>query len=182
MSAEMRFAHSACPEYEALLEDYLGGALCDANVAAVARHIEVCPNCRRAADAALAGTRMLREIGESLSQLSGAGSFEARPQPSPAFPRIVMARIRAAEAERQADYEGFWRTLVSLGRKFALTATMAVALLAAYEAHSGGTSQPNVAAALPADVREMFSPDPVSLPANEGEALVMVTETYHANN
>ena len=93
-----------------------------------------------------------------------------------------MARIRAAEAERQAEHERFWRTLISLGRKFALTATMAVALLAAYEAHSGAASQPNVAAARPADVREMFSPDPVSLPANEGEALVMVTETDHANN
>jgi hypothetical protein len=175
MTAEMRFA---CSEYEALLEDYMSGALCDANVAAVARHLEVCAGCRRAADAALAGTRMLREADE----LRAASSWGAWRQPSPAFPRIVMARIRAVEADRQAERERFWRTLVSLGRKFTLGATMAVALLAAYEAHWGATSQPNAASVRPTEVREMFAPDPVNLPANEGEALLMVAETDHANN
>lgn len=173
MITETRFAQKACPEYEALLEDYLNGVLCGANVTVAAQHLEVCPQCSRAADAALAATRWLRETGDAMG-----GS----PQPSPGFPLIVMARIRAVEAAKAAEGEGFWSTLVSLGRAFAVTATLAVALLAAYEARWAGTPQPNVATARPTDVRDLFSPELVRLPTNEGEALVMVTETDHANN
>lgn len=173
MTQESKLAGTACPQYEALLEDYLDGALCDANVTVAAQHIEVCPQCRRAADAALAGSRFLREMNESLGEHA---------RPSPAFPRVVMARIRAAEAAQQAEHEGFWKSLVLLGRRFAVTATLAVALLAAYEAGWGGTSQPNATPVRLTEVREMFSPDPVSLPANEGEALAMVAETSHATN
>jgi len=171
MAAETNLTNTACPEYEALLEDYLNGALCDANVAATAQHLEACPRCQRAADAALASTRWLREIGESLSD---------RPQPSPAFPRIVMARIRAAKAAQAVEGEGFWGYLVALARTFAVAATLAVALLAGYEAGWGGNPQPNLASARPTEAPYLFAPDPVTLPADEGEALVMVTESDHA--
>jgi hypothetical protein len=181
MTEEAKFAYMACAEYEPLLEEYLSGGLCDANVAAVARHLEGCLKCRRAADAALAGTRMVREMSEIENEVVGM-----RVQPSPAFARIVMARIRAVEAEQQAEHEGYWRTLIALGRKFAVIATMAVAMLAVYEARLGAQSpqapQPNVASARPSEVREMFAPDPVNLPTDEGEALVMVTEMEHADN
>jgi hypothetical protein len=172
MTQETKSGYMACPQYEGLLEDYLNGALCDANVAVAAQHLEACPQCSRAADAALASTRWLRETHEALGR---------PPQPSPAFPRIVMARIRAAEAAQTAEGDGFWRTLVSLGRTVTVTATLAVALLAAYEARWARAPQPVAASARLTEVPYLFSPDPVRLPANEGEALVMVTETDHAN-
>jgi anti-sigma factor RsiW len=168
MKADTKLTNAACPEYEALLEDYLNGALCDANVAAASQHLEACPECRRAADAALAGARWLREMGESLGE---------RPRPSPAFPRIVMARIRVAEAARRAEGEGFWRSLVSLGWRFAFTATLAVALLAVYEARWGGAPEPDVASARLMDVRDIFPADAATPPASRADVLAMVAGT-----
>ncbi len=167
MNAGKSLTNVACPEYEALLEDYLSGALCDANVAATAQHLEGCPKCRRAADAALAGGRMIREMSEAAGE---------RPQPSPAFPRIVMARIRAAEAARLAENEGFWRSLVSLGWRFAVTATLAVVMLAAYDARRNLLPQPNVASVRPTEVRDIVSADTTVLPASRDEVLMMLAE------
>ena len=83
MAIDPGFETKACTKYEALLEDYLEGALDAVESRAAEAHWRDCAGCRAALDQASASIRMLRFVGPSDG-------------PGPAFARTVMARIRAA--------------------------------------------------------------------------------------
>jgi anti-sigma factor RsiW len=159
---------TVCSKYEALLEDYLNGALTREDGKRVAGHLETCAGCREALADAEASLRLLRL----------AGPVE---DPGPGFARVVMARVRADEQERVTEGAGFWQPFVSFGWKFAVTATLAFGLLVTYDAGWARHPQPNAASARPT-LRDIFSPDPVRAPANGDEALMMVAETDHDGN
>ncbi|HEX4075239.1 MAG TPA: zf-HC2 domain-containing protein [Candidatus Acidoferrales bacterium] len=161
-------ARHACPDYELALENYLNGDLTGADAQRAAAHISSCAACADAWEGAVASTALLRATASTDG-------------PGPAFSRTVMARIRAAEAERGIERLGFWQPFVSFGWRFAVTATVAVGLLVTYDAGWARRSQPNTVAARPI-VRDLFTPDPVNTPANGDEALMMVAETNHGNH
>jgi predicted anti-sigma-YlaC factor YlaD len=102
MSTDTEFGNKACTQYEALLEDYLDGALSSAEATAAEQHWRNCAACRGALEHASASVPLLRFVGPS------AG-------PDPAFARTVMARIRAAEHDGIADRAGFWQPFVRVG-------------------------------------------------------------------
>ena len=168
MASETNIAGSACGAYEARLEDYLNGELNRADAEEVRKHADICERCGVALDCAVAGARLLRAAEPSVD-------------PGPAFPRLVMARIREAEQQRVAERSGFWHPLVSLGWRFAASATLALGLLLTYGAGSSRHSQPNVAAARPMEGNDLFAPYPAAPPANGDEVLMMVAETNHGN-
>jgi anti-sigma factor RsiW len=168
MATDAGARYAACPEYELLLEDYLSGELTGAEAQRTAAHMESCVACAEAWNSAVMGTVLLR----------AAASADG---PGPAFSRAVTVRIRAAEEERSAERGGFWQPFVSFGWRFAVTATLAVGLLVTYDAGWGRRPQPNTLAARPI-VRDLFTPDPVNMPANGDEALIMVAESSHGNH
>src|ERR1700733_9753209 len=132
MATDTGFEMTACTKYEALLEDYLEGALDAAESTAVEKHWRDCTSCRVALDQASASVRLLRLAGPS------AG-------PGPAFARTVTARIRAAESDlaRSSERARFWQPLVKLGWRFAATATVVLGVLVTYEAGWGGHAHSN---------------------------------------
>lgn len=168
MATDTGARHAACPEYELLLENYLNGELEGAEAQRAASHVELCAACAEAWQSAVMSAALLR---------AAAGAED----PGPAFSRIVMARIRAMEEERSSERGSFWQPFVSLGWRFAVTATLALGLLITYDAGWASRSQPNTVAARPI-VRDLFTPDPVNTPANGDEALIMVAETNHGNH
>jgi anti-sigma factor RsiW len=167
MATDTGAGNAACPEYELLLEDYLNGELAGAEAQRVAAHLASCAACAGAWEGAVASTALLRAAAKAEG-------------PRPAFSRAVMARIRGEE-QRSAERGGFWQPFVSFGWRFAVTATLAVAMLATYDAGWGRRPQPNTTAARPI-MRDLFTPDPVNMPANGDEALIMVAETNHGNH
>jgi anti-sigma factor RsiW len=167
MSTDPGFSSKACSEYEAQLEDYVSGELDGAAADQAAAHWKSCAGCREALEQAATASRWLR-----------AGA--ALPDAPPAFARTVMARIGKEEDERVAR-TGFWQPFVSLGWRFAATATLALGALLAYTARWGSQSQPNVAVARLTEARDLFSAEPARAPSNEDEALMMVAENNHGN-
>lgn len=169
MARDKEFATSACAEYEAVLEDYLNGELQAIDAERLADHRQQCTGCNEAMEHAAASVRLLRASGPL-------------PGPSPAFARTVMARIRTVQQEQMAERAGFWQPFVSLGWRFAATASLAVALLLTFAARSSNRPQPNVASVRPIIVtHDLFAPDPSRAPANRDEALMMVAENDHGN-
>ena len=157
----------ACTRYEAMLEDYLEGALSAVETRTAEDHLRNCAACRGAFEQASAGARLLR--------LAGASDG-----PGPAFARTVMARIRAAE-DRVAERTGVWLPLVRLGWRFAATATVVLAVLVTYDAGWGRRAQRDVTGARLTIVSDIFAPDQGKLPANRDEVLMMEAETNHGN-
>jgi anti-sigma factor RsiW len=169
MARDKEFATSACADYEAILEDYLNGELSAADAKRVANHRKECAGCNEAIEHAAASVRLLRASGPL-------------PEPSPAFARTVLARIRLAQQEQIAERAGFWQPFISLGWRFAATASLAVALLLTFAARSSNRPQPNAASVRPIIVtHDLFSPDPSKAPANRDEALMMVAENDHGS-
>ena len=167
MATDTEFENKACTQYEALLEDYLGGELSAAEAKTTEQHWQNCASCRNALEQAAASVRMLRVAGPSNG-------------PGPAFARTVMARIRAAEQDGSAERAGFWQPLV-LGWRFAATATIVLAVLVTYDAGWGRHAQRNTREhARLSGVSDLFAPDPAKAPANRDEVLMMVAETSHA--
>jgi anti-sigma factor RsiW len=168
MAADTEFGNTSCTRYEALLEDYVDGALTDADAKTAEQHWRNCASCRGALRQAASSVRLLRLAGPSDG-------------PGPAFARTVMARIRAAEQDRSAERAGFWQPLVRLGWRFAATATIVLGVLVSYDAGWGHHLQPKVTTARLIGVSDIFAPDPANPPANRDEVLMMVAETNHAN-
>ena len=168
MATDAEFENTACAKYESLLEDYLSGELGVADAKSAAEHWKNCAGCREALERAAASTRLLRFAGPS-------------PEPGPAFARTVMARIRAAQ-EQVSERVSFWQPFVSVGWRFAATATLALGILLTYNAGWGGHSQPNATAVRPSIVHDIFSPEPAGAPASADEGLLMVAETTHGSN
>jgi len=168
MAVNAEFENTACAKYESLLEDYLNGELSVADAKSAAEHWKSCAGCREALERASASVRLLRFAGPSA-------------EPTPAFARTVMARIRMAQ-EQSAERTSFWQPFVSVGWRFAATATLALGALLSYNAGWGRHSQPSIGTARPNIVRDIFSPEPAGAPAGADEELLMVAETTHGRN
>jgi predicted anti-sigma-YlaC factor YlaD len=166
MANDTELGNKGCAKYEALLEDYLEGALSAAGSKGVEEHWRNCAACRSALDEASASVGLLRRAGPTEG-------------PGPAFARTVMARIRELEQERSAERAGFWQPLVSLGWRFAATATLALGVLVTYDAGWGHRAQPDATTTRLIAMSDLFAPDPARPPADRDEVLMMVAETKH---
>jgi len=166
MNAENDFATCACPEYEAVLEDYLSGALENGASRKVAEHLKSCAGCSRALEGAAAVSEMLR----------GA---ERVPDPGPSFTHMVMARVRTAEVESRTS---FWEPFVSLAWKFATTAALALVVMLAYATHgTSPTTNNTVATAAPqGEMQQMLMAGQSMVPATRSDLVRMVTEADDA--
>jgi anti-sigma factor RsiW len=167
MATDTDFGITACAKFEALLEDYLDGELAVGDAKLVEQHLQNCAACRSA----------LEHVASSVHLLRFAGPSDG---PGPGFARTVMARIRVAEQDRTIERAGFWQPLVSLGWRFAATATLALGVLVTYDAGWGRHAQPEVKTARLMSVSDFFGPDPANPPADRDEVLMMVAETNHA--
>jgi hypothetical protein len=157
----------ACTQYEPLLEDSLDGQLDAARAKSVTEHARSCAACRSALDEAEAASRFLRVAGPLLDRAD---------DPGPAFSRIVMARIRA-EAGRSEE-KSIWQPFVSFGWRFAISASLALALLIGYATTSQPSNQ-KFALAQRTEARDLFS-DPSTNPITRGEVLLVVAENKNA--
>jgi anti-sigma factor RsiW len=167
MASDTEFVHNACTQYEALLEDYLDGALSSVEARSAEQHWRGCVGCRAAMERAFASGRLLRAAGPSEG-------------PGPAFARTVMARVRA-EQEALGDRSGLWLPLVKLGWRVAATATVILGVLVTYDAGWGRRAQPDRNSARLIGVSDIFAPDPANPPASRDEVLMMEAETNHGN-
>jgi len=158
---------TACVGREAMLEAYLDRDLSIAEEHALAEHWKSCAGCREALGHAAQSMRLLRFAGPVA-------------EPGPAFARTVMARIRMADQQRSTEHAKFWQPFVSLGWRFAVTATLAVGLLVTYDAHWGFHQQPDAVTARPILGHDLFTLE-TATPANRDEALMMVAEGEHGN-
>jgi len=152
---------SACSEYEALLEDSVSGEIGGADALRLSEHLKSCTGCRAARENVELSPRLLRMV-------------EASADPGPGFARGVMARIRSdrdVRAER-----GFWQPLISLSWRFAATATLALAVLVAYDTTAHTRQQPmeSPQSVSVNRIPDLFSPDPARVPASRDEVLMMV--------
>jgi anti-sigma-K factor RskA len=172
MREDIKFVSRACPEYEALLEDYLAGDLNSVDARRASAHLETCAACRSALDNAVASVRLLKMA----DMLTGEA-----PQPAPGFARAVMARISGEERHATAQ-AGFWQPFVSLAWRFAATATLALAILLVYAAGWHGRPEANPAVAEETQIGSIFTPETPSVPANRDEILIMVAESDHGND
>jgi anti-sigma factor RsiW len=158
----------ACSEYEAKLEDYLAGQLSGAGAKELAEHLKRCEPCSAALEDARASVRLL--------QLA-----EPAPDPGPAFPRIVMARIRT-DLEAARESRGLWQLFVSLAWRFAATATLTLVLMISYDVTQHPQPvQTNVASMRPGEVRDLFTTDADRVPATRDDVLLMVAEREHGS-
>jgi anti-sigma factor RsiW len=155
----------ACLEFEALLEDHLTGDLSSADAAKLAEHLENCAACTSALELTSPSVQLLRNIPPAAD-------------PGPGFSRTMMARIRQ-ELSRRSEQKSVWQIFVSLGWRFAATATLALAVLVTFDAvrHSQ-LDRETLAYTHVSERRELF-PDPGRVPANRDEVLMMVADTDH---
>jgi predicted anti-sigma-YlaC factor YlaD len=159
---------SACPKYEALLEDLINCEANSAEAASLAEHMRECPGCRNAFKEAAAGARLLRYA-------------EPTPDPGPGFAHVVMARIRAADAASES--KSIWQPFVSMAWKFAATAAMGLAVLITVDATGHQTIQQDDAIlARQADSRDLLSADPANPPRNADDVLMLMAETNHGQH
>ncbi len=159
------YKSSACPEYEALLEDSISGEIGGTDAIQLSEHLKSCPGCREAREHVAQTPRLLHLA-------------EATADPGPGFSRDVMARIRTdrdVRAER-----GFWQPLVSMGWRFAATATLALAVLVAYDStfHVEKPAQQTATLEASSRIPDMFSPDPARVPSSRDEVLMMVADEH----
>lgn len=167
MATDTEFENAACTKYEALLEDYLEGALSAADARNAENHWQSCAACRCALEQAAMSVRLLRAAGSSDG-------------PGPAFARVVMARIREAEQDRSAERAGLWQPIVSLAWRFAATAMLALGVLVTYDAGWGRHAQPAPATARLIGVGDLLAPEPTRPPADRDEVWMMVADNNHA--
>ncbi|MGH9746383.1 MAG: zf-HC2 domain-containing protein [Candidatus Acidiferrales bacterium] len=161
---DWEYRSSACSEYEALLEDSVSGEIGGEDAARLTQHLRDCAGCRAALEAVAPSSRLLR-MGEPVAD------------PGPAFARIVMARIRADKDVRAE--RGFWQPLISTAWRFAATATLALAVLIAYDSTAHNQPEAKVASIGGAQPQDIFSPDPTLMPASRDEVMMMVAENEH---
>jgi hypothetical protein len=155
--------YAACTRYEAALEDHFQGALRGPEAVTLAEHLQSCAGCRAALEDAAAGARLL-------------AIAEASPDPGAGFSRMVMARIR--EELQSSEGKSIWRPFVSVGWRFAATASFALVLLVSFELgrHSQWQSDQSIVAEnrLP----EIGVERP-ALPTNRDEVILMMADTSH---
>jgi anti-sigma factor RsiW len=161
------FHSGACTEYEARLEDFLGGGLSGAEKREVTEHLQSCPACKSAVE----------EVGASSHLLS---FMEASADPGPAFARIVMARIRSEEAARES--RGFWQPFVSLAWRFAATAALALVVMVTYDVrfHQAGAVASG-ASVQQGDIHDLFATDADRVATNPDDVLIPAAEDNHGS-
>jgi len=157
----------ACAEYEARLEDYVAGEAGGVAANEVAVHLKSCEGCRGAFEAAAAGTRFLRVASPLVDRAV---------DPGPGFARLVMARIRT-EANQRAQ-KSIWQSVATFAWRFAMSATVALALLMAYASRQPVQTTTDLAQMRPGDLLSDPS-DPVGPPASRDDVLRMVADTDH---
>ena len=167
MATNTEFGNTACAKYEALLEDYLEGALSAADAKSTEVHWRNCAACRSALEEAAVSVRLLHLAGPTDG-------------PGPGFARTVMARIREAERDRSVERGGLWQPIVSLAWRFAATAMLVLGVLVTYDAGWGRHAQPDVATARLMGVSDLLAPDPAKPPEDRDEVLMMVADNNHA--
>ncbi len=155
----------ACPEFEAVLEDYVTDELSGAERESVAAHLQTCSACAVTVESALSGRSILRFAGESAAD------------PGPFFTRRVMARINAL-AERPAAETSFWKPLEIFAGRAVWASAGAIALLVMYVNLSGTPSQPQVAQVRPNEQTGLFT-DPTIVPSNRDETFLTITDVRH---
>jgi anti-sigma factor RsiW len=163
----MEFRNSACSEYEALLEDSISGEIGGADAARLSQHLKECAGCREALEFVSLSPGLLR-------------SLEPARDPGPGFARDVMARIRADQDVNSE--KRFWQPLIALGWRFAATATLALAVLVAYDTTSHRQTNPTVASMSATGMQDIFSPDPARMPASRDEVMMMVAENENGKH
>jgi len=166
---DRKYESPACKGYEALLEDSVSGEIGGSDAVRLSEHLKSCPGCLEAREHVAPSSRLLRLA-------------EASADPGPGFARDVMARIRTDKDVRVE--RGFWQPLVSMGWRFAATATVALALLVAYDTTSHVQQQPaqETATLEAARIPDVFSPDPARVPSSRDEVLMMVAENEHGKH
>jgi anti-sigma factor RsiW len=158
---------TACPKFEALLEDHLAGELGGTEAARLSEHLKTCAGCRGALDLAAASTRLLAVA-------------EATPEPGPGFARLVMARIRS-EQERAANEKSIWLPFVSVAWRFAAAASLAVIALVTYSTTLHPVPKQSLAQLRAPQSRDLIS-DAGNPPESRDEILMMMAETNHGKH
>ena len=158
---------TACPKFEALLEDHLAGELGGTEAAKLSEHLKTCAGCHAALDLAAASTRLLAVA-------------EPTPDPGPGFARLVIARIRS-EQERAASEKSIWLPFVSVAWRFAAAASLAAIALVSYSATQHPVSQESLAQMRGTQPRDLAS-DGGSPPESRDEILLMMAETNHGKH
>jgi anti-sigma factor RsiW len=155
----------ACPEFEAVLEDYISDDLSGAERESVAAHLQGCAACSAAAGAVLQSREILRFAGEAAAD------------PGPFFTRRVMSRISALEP-RPAQEASFWKPLEIFAMRAVWASAGAVALLVMYVNLSGAPAQQQVAQVRSNDQTGLFTDSP-AVPANRDETFLTITDVRH---
>ena len=161
------FRSTACPEFEAHLEDHLTGELGGPDAAKLSAHLKTCAGCQAALDLAAASTRLLAVA-------------EPTPDPGPGFARLVMARIRA-EQERASNEKSIWSPFVSVAWRFAAAASLAAIALVTYTTTLHPVSPESVAQLRATQPGDLAS-DAGIPPDSRDEILLMMAETNHGKH
>jgi len=160
-----RTKYQACPDYEAVLEDYVSDELVGAEKDRVAAHLHACAGCAAAVDATLHGRSILRLAGD------------AAEDPGPFFTRRVMSRIQALD-QRSAPERSLWKPLEILALRAVWASAAAITLLVAYGNLAGVPTKPTVAEVRSADQGGLFA-DPMTVPSSQDEMFMKITDTRH---
>jgi hypothetical protein len=165
MNTQNESVSGACTEYEAVLEDFLDGALDGGSSRKLTEHLKSCAGCSRALEDASAASKWLRQA-------------EPVPDPGPGFARIVMARIRTEEAQTRTS---FWEPFVSLAWKFATTAALALVVMLVYAARGANSVTPSMADVTATnEVQDVLTSGQSTVPATRSDFIMMVTESDNA--
>lgn len=156
------YAKGACPEFEARLEDLLGGQLEGAEKALTSQHLLECAACRGAFDSV---SRMSDFLKYSLAEdvIANTG-----------FAHRTMAAIRVEE-DKLAEENTFWRPMQIMAWRLALSAALALVLLFAY-ARFAPLPVPSTARIVAQTSDPELIPDPAGRPLNGDEVLLMGAE------
>ena len=166
----METKNSPCREFEAMFEDALAAEGGGEVARRAAEHVKVCEACRAAWNDARGGTALLRLT---------AKTAEPAPFPGPGFERVIMARIRAHRESEEKS--GLWQPLVFLASRLAISATLALGLLLAYDVGGHPATTANVAGMRAAQPGDLLG-DSVNLPASRDDVLMMVAENDHGKH
>lgn len=160
------FKNSACPEFEALLEDNLSGELGGPEAAKLSGHLKSCAGCRAALVFAAPTARFFAAVDPS-------------PDPGPGFARQVMARIRVEQA--RAAERSIWRPFITVAWRFAAGAALAAVALVSYDARFNSHQNQDLALLNAVQSRDLIT-DAGAPPNTRDEILLMMAETNHGKH
>jgi anti-sigma factor RsiW len=118
----------ACLRNEALLEDYLEGALIPKAHWDLEAHLSNCGPCAAALENARAGTNLVRRLTTPVAD------------PGDIFTRRVMARVRDEESKIE-EQQTWWHPLETLAMRLAVSSALAVVLLVSAAAWRSNQAQ-----------------------------------------